>query len=187
MVAGAPALELGAVALTAQAIGLFKRYGPAVRQMEYIAIVRAMAVQTPAILRIMIENNLGMENQLPSSRINIEAFDVTLRTREDAFGERWWRHGDQFRRRIRSISRRGRISCTGYGVNRGQSEQRSSPEINQGQRNGFHGIESGGIRTAVVPTRWLVAAPELTRGGGIRVGNAGDSKKRAIRGGCDVR
>src|SRR5689334_9087863 len=58
--AGAPVAILLAMALPAHAIRLFERHLLATGQMQDVAIVRVMAIETPAMRLVVLEDDFGV-------------------------------------------------------------------------------------------------------------------------------
>lgn len=86
-----PVPILLAMALTAKAVGLLESYRSAAGQMQLVPVLLIVAIQAPAILLIVSENDVGVKRRQLSPVGIRRHHAVTRRAREDSCGKGWWR------------------------------------------------------------------------------------------------
>lgn len=87
-----PVPQFVSMALAAQPERLAKIHRSATGKPQYIALLGVMAVQAPAVLCVMFENNSLMFIYDMRSAIYLVVWLVALRAGENALGKRRWSH-----------------------------------------------------------------------------------------------
>lgn len=97
--AGSPSVDTSSpitvflsMALSTEAVGLFEGHRHAAGQVELVPVVRVMTIQTPTVVLVMPQDDVGVENgKLPPLGVGGHE-PVTVRAGVDSWGKRRWRH-----------------------------------------------------------------------------------------------
>ena len=139
---GSPSPVLFSMALPANPVRLLNGHSFPACEMEEVAVVRVVTIETPPVFLVMLQHDVGVIVDLAPGAVCLE-IRVTERTREDAFGEWRRRYVDMFARtwysnRFLHRARRLRRDVGGLRRTRLHQEGRRGYERQQDQR--LHGI-----------------------------------------------